>query len=135
MTALSDPRSDPAIKKTARGGAVGPIGSKRSGDSNQTSLRLFQASRHFAFNADLILGQKCCHQSIFNRSGTTSDGLQLIKGEFCIAHWFEVWWRFFPLMHTTFPQSTADLMTWVKGACDVGRTSKRATKNLPLLTG
>lgn len=73
-------------KNPAHGGAGGLIDCKRSGDSNQTSLRLFEAGRHFAFEAQLILGQKRCDQPVFNGSGTTSNGLQLIEGQFGVGH-------------------------------------------------
>ena len=75
-----------ALKNPAHGGA-GDDWSARSGDSNQTRLRFFEARRHLAFHAnDLILGQKSVDQTVFNGSGTTADGLQLIEGEFSVGH-------------------------------------------------
>ena len=38
-------------------------------------------------------------------------------------------------MHTPSPESTADLMTWVNAACDLGHTSIQAIKNPALQQG
>ena len=49
-------------------------------------MRLFVGRWHFAFSADdLILGQQACDQTLFNGSGTTADGLQLVEGEFVVG--------------------------------------------------
>ena len=59
-------------------------------------MRFFEARRHLAFNAGLILGQKGCDQTVFNGSGTSADGLQLIEGELSVGYGSvlcEWWWR------------------------------------------
>ena len=66
------------------------------------------------------------NQTVFNSSGTTSDGLKLIEGKFVVDHGVvlcELVAEVFPPMHTPSPQSTTQVMKQVIRSCDVGHTT------------
>ena len=55
-----------------------------------------------------------------HKCSASVDLLKLIESEFAVGHWFEVWWRCFPPMHTTSLGSTTRVMTSVIHGCDLG---------------
>ena len=56
------------------------------------------------------------------KPASSVDGLQLIKGEFGVGHWFEGVVEVMPPMHTPSPDSAPDSMTCLKHCCEVGHS-------------
>ena len=62
------------------------------------------------------------HQAVFNGGCATTDGLQLIEGEFG-GHWLRSGGGLFPPMNTPSPESPIHLATCLTISCDVAHVT------------
>ena len=73
--------------------------------------------------------------SQFHECSTTVDGLQLIKGQFGVGHWFEVVVELMPPTPTPSPNTASESMTCLMLGCDLAHTPPSAGLFLPWSLG